>query len=291
MPMTLRPNRRAVAPRAGGDQPGARSRSAAGSPRACRRAPGTSRPRPGRGCGSCPPAGWKAGIGPPRAPPRHHHGHELRRLAIEEVDPRIAPLEEPLAEIGEAGEAGRRPSRRRPAGCRWAPRARSRRLAAQAEHPPRLEHGAVLEERLDRLLDRLRGVAPHLARAARRAGRSAASAADRSAPTPGDQMAERMAVDPLPGLVDQELKGLVDAFFTFGCGQRRPPWRTKMKTRQGGRLFLGLGRIFSNSPPSRGCKGGRGRGCSGRRHRREPGASLRPRSPPVREGEAPSSSR
>ena len=165
---------------------------------------------------------------------RHHHGDELRRVAIEEIDPRIAALEEPLAEIGEAGEAGRPPAGEGLAAVGGSGVLAGRRLAAQAEHAPRLEQGAVLKEGLHRLLERLRGVAPHLAElAVAEGGRQRQPEID-LLPTSGHEMAQRMAVDPLPGLVDQELKGLADAFFTFGGGHGVLPGGPKMKTRCGG---------------------------------------------------------
>ena len=145
---------------------------------------------------------------------RDDDGEELRRVAIEKVDPWIASLEEPLPEVDEAGEPGRSPAGEHLPALRRRRVLAGRLLAAQAEHPPGLEQGAVTEQRLHRLLEGGRGVPPErpqLALAER--GRQGDLEIDLLAPS-GYQMAQRMAVDPLAGLGDQELKGLADTFVT-----------------------------------------------------------------------------
>ncbi len=147
---------------------------------------------------------------------RDHHGDDLWRVAVDEVHPRIAPLEQPLAEVDEAGEAGRTPAGEHLPAVGGGRVLAGRRLAAQAEHAPGLEQRAVVEEGLHRLLERLRGVAARLPELPVAQGRRQGEPQVDLLAAPGHEMAERVTVDPVPDLVDQELKGLADAFFTFG---------------------------------------------------------------------------
>jgi hypothetical protein len=161
-----------------------------------------------------------------------HRGDELRRLAVEEIHPRIAPLEQPLAEIAEAGDAAAGVADEHLPGIAGRRVLATGALAAQAEDPARLEHRAVLEERRDRGLHGLLGLAGGLLELPLAQGRGNGEVEVHGLAPAGEEMAQRVPVDPLAHLVGEELQDVVHAVGVVGhrgnasqaSGYKRRPW-------------------------------------------------------------------
>src|SRR6185369_8606029 len=142
--------------------------------------------------------------------PRAHDGGELRRVAVEQVDARIAPLQQPLAEVLEAGSAGAAVAGEHlPPGGRHGVLAFGA-LAAEAEDPPRLEDGGVLDQLLESGLESILGIAAHLLDPPLAQSGGHRHVEIEGLAAAGQQMPLRMEVDTLPRLVGEKLHRLAD---------------------------------------------------------------------------------